>query len=111
MESFFFKLGLPWWAFTLIGALSLTAMNSIKKLVAVSPVNWLFLLPLLALCDIGFWTGFRMSNSFIATWFLGSAFTATLGLTVGLLFFDKVFVPAHIFGTLLIIVGAFLLVK
>jgi hypothetical protein len=111
IEKLVSAFNIPWWIYTFMGAFSLVFMNSFKKTLEVTPLNLLLLFPLLVMVDMGFWLGFRNCNSFIVAWFIGSAFTATLGYTAGILFFDKTFNMYHSAGVLLVVVGAFLLTR
>jgi len=105
-----------WWLGTIIGALSLVLLNSLKQGMDLWPLstglkNFLILLPILCLVQLGFWYGFRHAPSFVRCWFFGSACSALLGILSGVVFFDKTLTLTTALGVALVLSGAALLVR
>ena len=102
---------MPWWIGTIIACFSLAIMNGLQRGFDLSLKNFFILAPFLLLVQVGFWYGFRHSPYFINVWFFGSGCTAVLGVTLGLLFFDKVLSVDVFLGVSFVLLGAWLLVK
>jgi len=107
------KIRMPWYIGTVIGVLSLVIMNSIIRHwdIAITPINVLKLSFFLYLTQIGFWYGFRHSPHFTNCWFVGTAFTAILGVSAGILLFDKNLTLSTWLGVGMVLMGAWLLVR
>ena len=100
---------MPWYYGTIIGALGLVTLNSMKRGMDLTFVNFLILLMPLMVAQMGFWYGFRHAPKFINCWFLGTACTASLGIFSGLIFFDHVLTLKTVAGVVAILIGAGLL--
>ena len=114
--GFHFDLGhdgliMPWYVGTLIGGISLALMNSVKKSIDLNAVNFLYLLPLLIIVQLGFWYGFRHGNNFVVTWFTGSAMSASSAILISLFYFGEPFRWQIGVGVLLIILGQICLIR
>lgn len=80
---------IPWYVGTLIGAILLTLLNTIKTGMEINIPNTFILLPILVLCNYGFWYGFRHAPVFLNCWFLGTALTVILGVLASVMWFHQ----------------------
>ena len=96
---------MPWYYYTFLGALSLTILNSMKRVLYVNVQNFVLLFPILCMVQWGFWRGFEKAPSFIQCWFIGSAMTAIFGFTAGVLVFGESVTWLKGLGILLVLAG------
>lgn len=102
---------MPWYIGTILGAVSLAVLNSLTKSLDLTVRNWLLLQVPLALCNLGFWYGFRHSDSFVKCWFLGSGMVALIAIPLGVFLFDKGISYYTVAGIVCILTGTFLLTR
>jgi len=104
---------IPWWVGTIVGCVSLVAMNSLKRSWDLSLTNFALLFPLLCLVQAGYWWGFRAGVSqgatFSQVWFTGSAINAVAAVLVALVFFDRGMRGGDALGVVLVFLGIWLL--
>lgn len=99
-----------WYIGTIVGSIALVALNTLERIHSMRDwVSYLFILPLLILCNQGFWYGFHHAPNFIQVWFLGSGMVAVGGWLSHIFILKETVSPLHIIGFLLIFAGAFLL--
>ncbi len=99
-----------WYVGTLLGSIALVALNTAQRL--YGPREWtsyLFVIPLLLVCNQGFWWGFHHAPNFIQVWFLGTGTVATLGWLSHVFILHEPVNEYHIAGFVMIFVGSILL--
>lgn len=101
---------MSWYWGTFVGALLLSALNSFERVMPITVLNSIRLLPLLFIVNIGFWWGYAKGPKFISVWFLGEALASLTGFLTGIILFDKHIELANLFGVLFILIGSYLLV-
>lgn len=70
---------IPWYVGTLVGVISLVTLNSLERSLGVNWKSFFILMPILILCNQGFWMGFNKAPSFMVCWVLGSVLANILG--------------------------------
>ena len=101
---------MSWYIGTIIGSIALVCLNTLERLYSMDDWRtYLFIMPVLFVCNQGFWYGFHNAPNFIQVWFLGSGMVAVGGwLSHIFILKEEVLIP-HIIGFCLIFAGAFLL--
>ena len=95
----------PWYFGSIIGAISLAFVNYWAKSHDISFKSQAIILIPLIVCNLGFWYGLANSDSFLKTYYTGSALSLLAGFGLSLFVFDKFISPWSIFGVALIISG------
>lgn len=101
--------------FNAIGALSLALVNAFFR---ANPYGWsLFVLLLVAVIpttfgtQYGFASAYKVAPSFYSAWFTGTAFTSIAGFLTSLFIFGEQIKLLNILGIILILGGAYCLIK
>lgn len=98
-----------WWIGTIIGALSLVTLNSFERKLEITFFNILILLPILIICNQGFWYGFKNAPNFMFCWILGSVIAGTFGWISNMLILHEPTNLTQIAGWMLSIAGLLLM--
>jgi len=96
---------MPWYFGTAIGAIALAFVNYWCKSHSISFKSQAIILIPLIICNLGFWYGLVNTESFLKTYYTGSALSLLAGFGLSLFIFDKFISPWSIFGVALIISG------
>lgn len=101
-----------WWVGTVIGAISLVMLNTYERVHHITDLrSHLFVVPLLIIMNLSFWSGFLYAPSFIQAWFIGSAMCAVGAWLAHLFILKEPICLMHIVGFVLVFAGAFLLAR
>jgi drug/metabolite transporter (DMT)-like permease len=96
---------IPWYIGTLVGVISLVVLNSLERSLGVSWKSFFILLPILILCNQGFWYGFSKAPSFMLCWVLGSLLANILGWVSSIFILKEPYNWYQIIGCTIIFFG------
>ena len=102
---------IPWWLGILMGSICLAFKNSFSRMWDITPINILYMQIPLILAGLFYWYGFKNAPVYVNCWFLGTAFNAVFAILLGVMLFDKSLSITTIIGVILVLSGAYLLVK
>lgn len=100
-----------WWIGTLLGSLFLAFKNYLSRILELTPRNAIILTIPLILAGWAYWYGFKNAPKFVNCWFLGTAFNSLSAILIGLIVFDKSLSQTTVIGIILVVSGAYLLIK
>ena len=100
---------IPWYFGTIIGSLALCYVNYYAKSHPITITSISIITLPLFVCNLGFWYGLINSDSFLKTYYTGSALSLLAGFGLSLFVFDKFISPWSLLGVALIIGGQQLL--
>lgn len=106
---------IPFLLFNLFGAVSLALVNSFFR---ANPYGWPFMILLMAMVipttfgtQFGFAKAYQLAPSFFVAWFVGTAFSAITGFLTSVLLFREAVTFLNMAGIILIIGGAYCLIR
>ena len=103
---------MPWWLAIFLGSVVLTVLWFLERTRDLSFTVWATqMLPVLLVCELCYWYGFRKAPSFLSARYTMSAMTHTLGWVLALCILREGVTWRSVAGAVLIIGGALLVGK
>ncbi len=96
---------IPWYVGTFVGVISLVLLNSLERCLGINLKSFLLVLPILIICNQGFWYGFNKAPSFMLCWMLGSVLANILGWIVSIFVLKEQYNFYQIIGCVIIFIG------
>jgi hypothetical protein len=96
---------IPWYYGTILGTLALVIINSIERAYGMNWKMFLIILPILIVCNQGFWFGFYNAPNFMVCWVIGSVLAATMGWISNIFILKESYTIQQIIGNAIAITG------